>query len=156
MRNAALLGVQSGAAVMCWVSFTPSLARRSMFGVLKAQPALSDINHRAFKGMGMRNNTLTSVLGNFFYLNYFIFILFYSRLDISFFFLFPSLKKKKAIWINFKAIIPSYFLGVMEAVHERHPTATEEKNSCHEDDLMLEVEPCRDACQKLASWCQSG
>jgi len=94
VRNAALLGVQSGAAVMCWVSFTPSLARRSMFGVLKAQPALSDINHRAFKGMGMRNNTLTSVLGNFFYLNYFIFILFYSRLDISFFFLFPSLKIK--------------------------------------------------------------
>lgn len=83
VRNAALLGVQSGAAEMCWVSFTPSLARRSMFGVLKAQPALSDINHRAFKGMGMRNNTLTSVLGIFFVLE--LFYLFYFIQDEIFF-----------------------------------------------------------------------
>lgn len=62
MRKAALLGVQSGAAAMCWVSFTPSFARRSMFGVLKMQPTLSDIIQRVFKGMGMRNNILTFIL----------------------------------------------------------------------------------------------
>lgn len=68
VRKAALLGVQSGAAAMCWVSFTPSFARRSMFGVLKTQPTLSDIIQRVFKGMGRRNNILIFILGSFFYL----------------------------------------------------------------------------------------
>lgn len=50
VRKAALLGVQSGAAAMCWVSFTPSFARRSMFGVLKMQPMPPDIIQRVFQG----------------------------------------------------------------------------------------------------------
>lgn len=35
VRKAALLGVQTAAAAMCWVSLTPSFARPSMLGVLK-------------------------------------------------------------------------------------------------------------------------
>lgn len=50
VRKAALLGVQSGAAAMCWVSFTPSLARRSMFGVLEMQPVSPNIIQRVFQG----------------------------------------------------------------------------------------------------------
>lgn len=50
VRKAALLGVQSGAAAMCWVSFTPSFARRLMFGVLKMQPMPPDIIQRVFQG----------------------------------------------------------------------------------------------------------
>lgn len=50
VRKAALLGVQSGAAAMCWVSFTPSFARRSMFGVLKVQPMPPDVIQRVFQG----------------------------------------------------------------------------------------------------------
>lgn len=50
VRKAALLGVQSGAAAMCWVSFTPSFARRSMFGVLQVQPMSPGITQRVFQG----------------------------------------------------------------------------------------------------------
>lgn len=50
VRKAALLGVQSGAAAMCWVSFTPSFARRSMFGVLQVQPMPPGITQRVFQG----------------------------------------------------------------------------------------------------------
>lgn len=56
VRKAALLGVQSGAAAMCWVSFTPSFARRSMFGVLKTQSTSSGLIQRVFNGMGMKKN----------------------------------------------------------------------------------------------------
>ena len=93
VRKAALLGVHSGAAAMCWVSFTPSFARRSMFGVLKMWPALSNIIQRVFKGMGMRNNILTSILGIFFYLKiawkYFLFYL-CSQVMKRYFFIFFS------------------------------------------------------------------
>lgn len=37
VRNADLLGVHSEAADMCWFSFTPSEARRSMCGVLRRE-----------------------------------------------------------------------------------------------------------------------
>lgn len=85
VRKAALLGVQSGAAAMCWVSFTPSFARRSMFGVLKMQPTLSGIIQRAFKGMRMRNSTLILIFGSLFYLKYFDFFYLFSRRGMIFF-----------------------------------------------------------------------
>lgn len=37
VRKAALLGVHTDAAAMCWVSITPSFARRSIFGVLQRE-----------------------------------------------------------------------------------------------------------------------
>lgn len=37
VRKAALLGVHTDAAATCWVSITPSSARRSIFGVLQRE-----------------------------------------------------------------------------------------------------------------------
>jgi len=45
VRKAALLGVQSGAAAMCWVSFTPSRASLSMLGVLQARTTTTQQSH---------------------------------------------------------------------------------------------------------------
>lgn len=126
VRKAALLGVQSGAAAMCWVSFTPSFARRSMFGVLKMQPTLAGIIQRAFKGMRMSNSTLIFIFGSLFYLKYFDFFYLFSRRGMIFFF---SFHLTIATWINFKPIIPSFFLSPMKGLGKMHPTALEEENS---------------------------
>lgn len=49
MRKAARLGVHRGEAARCWVSFTPSRARRSMFGVLRVRGGGGERNTRDHK-----------------------------------------------------------------------------------------------------------